>query len=176
MIALYVAPASKSHLVLLLIAPRSPPPLPAHHWAPPPPFTSFLPSCLEAAVHSTLAAEPRAPPLPPAMNRNHLNLNLTEELRRLPTKSQREEEPYDTVESPPPVDSGEDGPLEWDWDIEHEDRKREAAADATFLDASPFQVDRRVLKDVVREQMSVDVGRIQFLSAGEWRASLAGDA
>ncbi|KAL1695342.1 hypothetical protein GGG16DRAFT_45555 [Schizophyllum commune] len=100
------------------------------------------------------------------MNRNHLNLNLTEELRRLPTKSQREEEPYDTVESPPPVDSGEDGPLEWDWDIEHEDRKREAAADATFLDASPFQVDRRVLKDVVREQMSVDVGRIQFLSAG----------
>ncbi|KAL1751258.1 hypothetical protein FB107DRAFT_222402 [Schizophyllum commune] len=100
------------------------------------------------------------------MNRNHLNLNLTEELRRLPTKSQREEEPYDTVESPPPVDGGEDGPLEWDWDIEHEDRKREAAADATFLDASPFQVDRRVLKDVVREQMSVDVGRIQFLSAG----------
>ena len=110
------------------------------------------------------------------MNRNHLNLNLTEELRRLPTKSQREEEPYDTVESPPPVDGGEDGPLEWDWDIEHEDRKREAAADATFLDASPFQVDRRVLKDVVREQMSVDVGRIQFLSAGEWRARLAGDA
>ncbi|KAL1718341.1 hypothetical protein EV715DRAFT_201306 [Schizophyllum commune] len=100
------------------------------------------------------------------MNRNHLNLNLTEELRRLPTKSQREEEPYDTVESPPPVDGGQDGPLEWDWDIEHEDRKREAAADATFLDASPFQVDRRVLKDVVREQMSVDVGRIQFLSAG----------
>ncbi|KAL1659093.1 hypothetical protein GGF50DRAFT_120214 [Schizophyllum commune] len=149
-----------------MIACPPPPPRPAHHWAPPPPFTSFLPSCLEAAVHNTLAAEPRAPPLPPAMNRNHLNLNLTEELRRLPTKSQREEEPYDTVESPPPVDGGEDGPLEWDWDIEHEDRKREAAADATFLDASPFQVDRRVLKDVVREQMSVDVGRIQFLSAG----------
>ncbi|TRM59631.1 hypothetical protein BD626DRAFT_559529 [Schizophyllum amplum] len=100
------------------------------------------------------------------MNRNHLNLNLTEELRRLPTKSQREDEPYDSVESPPPVDSGEDGPLEWDWNIEHDDRKREAAADATLLDASPFQVDRRVLKDVVREQMSLDVGRIQFLSAG----------
>ncbi|KAL1741330.1 hypothetical protein HDZ31DRAFT_45673 [Schizophyllum fasciatum] len=100
------------------------------------------------------------------MNRNHLNLNLTDELRRLPTKSQREDEPYDAVESPPPVDGGHDGPLEWDWDIEHEDRKREAAADTNFLDASPFQVDRRVLKDVVREQMSTDVGRIQFLSAG----------
>ncbi|RDB27484.1 hypothetical protein Hypma_003863 [Hypsizygus marmoreus] len=57
-------------------------------------------------------------------------------------------------------------PLEWDWDIEHADRKREAKADAAQHGATPFQVDRRVLKDVVRESTGIDVGRITFLSAG----------
>ncbi|EAU81509.2 protein kinase subdomain-containing protein PKL/CAK/Fmp29 [Coprinopsis cinerea okayama7 len=58
-------------------------------------------------------------------------------------------------------------PLEWDWDIEHEDRKREKERDATlFPRETPFEVDRRLLKDVVREKMGVEVGRIKFLSAG----------
>jgi len=57
--------------------------------------------------------------------------------------------------------------VEWDWDIEHADRKREAKADATLHSATPFQVDRKVLKDVVREKMGADVGRITFLSAGK---------
>ncbi|EGO03333.1 hypothetical protein SERLA73DRAFT_101409 [Serpula lacrymans var. lacrymans S7.3] len=54
----------------------------------------------------------------------------------------------------------------WDWDVEHDDRKREARADAALHGAQPFQVDRRLLKDVVREKMGTDVGRITFLSAG----------
>lgn len=58
-------------------------------------------------------------------------------------------------------------PLKWDWDIEHEDRKIEAQADASMHNTQPFQVDRRVLKDVVWEKMGAPVGRIQFLSSGE---------
>jgi hypothetical protein len=57
-------------------------------------------------------------------------------------------------------------PLEWDWDIEHADRKREAQADAALHGAMPFEVDRRVLKDVVLEHMKTPVARIMFLSAG----------
>lgn len=57
--------------------------------------------------------------------------------------------------------------IEWDWDIEHADRKSEAQADAKMHGAQPFQVDRRVLKDVVREKMGSEVGRIKFLSSGE---------
>ncbi|KAJ7190686.1 hypothetical protein GGX14DRAFT_603637 [Mycena pura] len=61
--------------------------------------------------------------------------------------------------------AGEPGTkLEWDWDIEHADRKREAAA--TVHGAMPFEVDRRVLKDVVFEHMKTPVARIVFLSAG----------
>ncbi|KAF8628047.1 hypothetical protein AX17_006051 [Amanita inopinata Kibby_2008] len=57
-------------------------------------------------------------------------------------------------------------PLEWDWEYEHADRKYEAKADVALHGAIPFQVDRKVLKDVVREKMGVDVGRITFLSSG----------
>ncbi|EPQ53549.1 hypothetical protein GLOTRDRAFT_116957 [Gloeophyllum trabeum ATCC 11539] len=56
--------------------------------------------------------------------------------------------------------------IEWDWDVEHEDRKREKKADAAIHGAAPFEVDRRVLKDVVQEKMGTEVGRIVFLSAG----------
>lgn len=58
-------------------------------------------------------------------------------------------------------------PLEWNWEIEHADRKKERKADAALHGATPFEVDRRVLKDIVREKMGVDVGLITFLSAGE---------
>ncbi|TFK41788.1 hypothetical protein BDQ12DRAFT_678502 [Crucibulum laeve] len=57
-------------------------------------------------------------------------------------------------------------PLKWDWDAEHADRKRERKADAALHGATPFEVDRKVLKDVVREKMGREVGRIRFLSAG----------
>ncbi|KAL0576128.1 hypothetical protein V5O48_005846 [Marasmius crinis-equi] len=56
--------------------------------------------------------------------------------------------------------------LVWDWDVEQEDRKREAKADASLHGAIPFEVDRRVLKDVVREKMCVELARIEFLSSG----------
>ncbi|KAE9403548.1 hypothetical protein BT96DRAFT_814795 [Gymnopus androsaceus JB14] len=56
--------------------------------------------------------------------------------------------------------------LEWDWDVEHADRKAEAKADAALHGALPFEVDRKVLKDVVRERMGAEVVRIKFLSAG----------
>ena len=57
-------------------------------------------------------------------------------------------------------------PLVWDWDIEHADRKLEAKADATAHSSPPFQVDRKLLKDIVQEKMSEDVVRIKFLGAG----------
>lgn len=60
-------------------------------------------------------------------------------------------------------------PIEWDWDAEHADREKERKADATMMHMhnGPFQVDRKLLKDVVREKMECEVGRIQFLSSGE---------
>ncbi len=57
-------------------------------------------------------------------------------------------------------------PLEWDWDIEHEDRKAEAKADAAIHGATPFQVDRKLLKDIVHERMGAHVARIKYLGAG----------
>jgi hypothetical protein len=56
--------------------------------------------------------------------------------------------------------------LEWDWDLEHQDRAKEAKADRAVHNAQPFLVDRRVLKDVVKEKFQVDVARIVFLSSG----------
>lgn len=56
--------------------------------------------------------------------------------------------------------------LEWDWEVEHADRKCEAKADAALHGAIPFQVDRKILRDVVREKMGIDVGRITFLNSG----------
>lgn len=61
-------------------------------------------------------------------------------------------------------------PLQWNWEIEHADRKKERKADAALHGATPFEVDRKVLKDIVREKMGVDVGLITFLSAGEHSA------
>jgi len=56
--------------------------------------------------------------------------------------------------------------LEWDWDLEHQDRAKEAKVDRAVHHAQPFLVDRRVLKDVVKEKFQVDVARIAFLSSG----------
>jgi hypothetical protein len=67
--------------------------------------------------------------------------------------------------------------LEWDWTIEHADRKREARADsALHHHQHTFQVDRKVLKDVVREKMHTDVGRIKFLSSGKCLTSVLCDS
>ena len=74
---------------------------------------------------------------------------------------------------PPPMSGGaraqEQPPLkklEWDWDLEHQDRAKETKADRAVHNAQPFLVDRRVLKDVVKEKLRVDVARIVFLSSG----------
>ncbi|THH32577.1 hypothetical protein EUX98_g1626 [Antrodiella citrinella] len=56
--------------------------------------------------------------------------------------------------------------LQWDWDIEHQDRRREAKADAVVHNTQPFQVDRKLLKDIVHEKMGTEVARVQFLGAG----------
>ncbi|TBU59358.1 hypothetical protein BD310DRAFT_925391 [Dichomitus squalens] len=65
-----------------------------------------------------------------------------------------------------PAKPSEEHSLEWDWDIEHEDRKAEARADAAVHHAMPFQVDRKLLKDIVHERMGAEVARIRFLGAG----------
>jgi len=56
--------------------------------------------------------------------------------------------------------------IQWDWDVEHRDRQLEAKTEAALHGAQPFQVDRRVLRDVVREITGCEVGRIHFLSSG----------
>ena len=61
--------------------------------------------------------------------------------------------------------------LEWDWDLEHQDRAKEAKADRAVHNAQPFLVDRKILKDVVKEKFHVDVARIVFLSSGKFRKS-----
>ncbi|KAF5350778.1 hypothetical protein D9758_010343 [Tetrapyrgos nigripes] len=68
------------------------------------------------------------------------------------------------VDSQPP--SPEEDVLEWSWEAEHADRKREANIDASMHHATPFEVDRKLLKDVVFEKMGVPVLRILFLSSG----------
>lgn len=55
---------------------------------------------------------------------------------------------------------------EWDWAKEQADRKREAKADSAVHGAPSFHVDRNVLRDVIREKMDCQVGRIEFLSSG----------
>ncbi|KAL4073380.1 hypothetical protein J3A83DRAFT_2523341 [Scleroderma citrinum] len=69
-----------------------------------------------------------------------------------------------TVPLPPPPSRYT--PIEWDWEIEHKDRMRESKADSALHGTQPFQVDRRVLKEVVRERARAEVGRITFLSSG----------
>ncbi|KAI0072090.1 hypothetical protein K474DRAFT_1686788 [Panus rudis PR-1116 ss-1] len=64
------------------------------------------------------------------------------------------------IPAPPP-------PLQWDWDAEHADRKLEAKADAAFRDRPLFQVDRKLLKDIVQEKLATEVARITFLGAGK---------
>jgi hypothetical protein len=63
--------------------------------------------------------------------------------------------------------------VEWSWDYELEDRKKEAKADAAIHNFQPFQVDRKVLKDVVKEHFGCEVGRLKFLSSGTCAATLA---
>jgi hypothetical protein len=55
---------------------------------------------------------------------------------------------------------------EWDWNLEHADRKREVKADSAVHGAPPFHVDRNILRDVIREKLDCRVGRITFLNSG----------
>lgn len=61
--------------------------------------------------------------------------------------------------------------LEWNWELEHKDRAKEAKADRAVHHAQPFLVDRKLLKDVVKDKFQLDVARIVFLSSGEFRSS-----
>ncbi|KAI9063538.1 hypothetical protein FKP32DRAFT_1685924 [Trametes sanguinea] len=65
-----------------------------------------------------------------------------------------------------PPESPEKPRLVWDWDIEHADRQAERKADAAVHGAIPFEVDRKLLKDIVQERMGAEVARIKFLGAG----------
>jgi hypothetical protein len=56
--------------------------------------------------------------------------------------------------------------FEWDWPLEHADRKRESKADSAVHGAPIFYVDRNILRDVIKEKMECRVGRITFLSSG----------
>ena len=56
--------------------------------------------------------------------------------------------------------------IEWDWSLEHADRAREARLDAAGGVGDLFQVDRKVLRDTVKEKMGGEVVRIRFISSG----------
>ena len=56
--------------------------------------------------------------------------------------------------------------VEWDWDLEQADRKREVKADSAVHGAQPFLVDRNLLRDVIREKLGCRVCRITFLNSG----------
>src|SRR6266849_6199835 len=56
--------------------------------------------------------------------------------------------------------------IEWDWALEHADRKREAKADSAVHGAPILYVDRNILRDVIKEKMECRVGKITFLSSG----------
>ncbi|KAI0305262.1 hypothetical protein B0F90DRAFT_1702927 [Multifurca ochricompacta] len=56
--------------------------------------------------------------------------------------------------------------INWDWDLEHADRKREVKADSAVHGVQPFLVDRNILRDVIREKLDCRVGRITFLNSG----------
>ncbi|KAG7448379.1 uncharacterized protein BT62DRAFT_702658 [Guyanagaster necrorhizus] len=72
----------------------------------------------------------------------------------------------DALHSLPATTMAPEETLEWNWDVEHSDRRREKQADAALHGALPFLVDRSVLKDVVREKFATNPARIMFLSAG----------
>ena len=54
--------------------------------------------------------------------------------------------------------------LEWDLDIDLADRAREKRHDGA--DTS-FQVDRRIMRDIVKEKLGQEVARIRFISSGK---------
>jgi hypothetical protein len=94
--------------------------------------------------------------------------NLKTALSSLPTSSVMhlkrqktlQDPDLDTRTNPPRL------PLAWDWTLEHEDRKKERKVDAALNGLIPFEVDRKLLKDVVREKMGIEVARITFISSG----------
>lgn len=78
--------------------------------------------------------------------------------------------PIDTLDGQDKEGDDEPGEKEetvqWSWEFDQEDRKREAEADRTFKDYGVLQVERAVLKAVVKEKMGAEVVRIVFLSSG----------
>ncbi|KAF5336436.1 hypothetical protein D9611_006623 [Ephemerocybe angulata] len=111
-------------------------------------------------------------PVPPAQTKAAFTLDPPSMLRNGFSKLSLNG-PEDHGQPQPPSTSPPAEPLVWDWDIEHEDRRRERAYDAALRDTMPFEVDRRLLKDVVREKMGAEVGRIKFLSAGTFHKAAA---
>ncbi|CDO74845.1 hypothetical protein BN946_scf184280.g5 [Trametes cinnabarina] len=78
-------------------------------------------------------------------------------------------QPAQSMQPPePPADKPR---LVWDWDIEHADRQAERKADTAVHGAIPFEVDRKLLKDIVQERMGAEVARIKFLGAGTFQQS-----
>ncbi|KAG1763292.1 hypothetical protein EDD22DRAFT_887499 [Suillus occidentalis] len=74
---------------------------------------------------------------------------------------------------PLPQPSTSMSPIQWDWDLEHHDRSLEAKADAALHGAQPFQVDRRVLKDVVREMTACEAYLVTLVDSRELVARVA---
>jgi len=129
--------------------------------------STFILSSKEPAGDDIDKGEPSATPpypfsadSPSLMYRHPFALHLNDILEDTPDNTLD-----DAIQNE--AESSSRPPLEWDWTIEHEDRKRERKADMALRDSTPFEVDRKLLKDVVREKMGTEVGRIRFLSAGE---------
>jgi hypothetical protein len=76
--------------------------------------------------------------------------------------------PYSQPSSFTSLNATKPSVVQWDWNLEQADRKREAKADSAVHGAQPgpFLVDRSLLRDVIREKLGCRVGRITFLNSG----------
>ncbi|KAL7284120.1 hypothetical protein ACG7TL_001401 [Trametes sanguinea] len=117
---------------------------------------------LHHTLSHTNSSRPSSSAAPPARPRDQLATSRSRSENTI-HPAPRHNPPAQSMHPPEPAEKPR---LVWDWDIEHADRQEERKADAAVHGAIPFEVDRKLLKDIVQERMGAEVARIKFLGAG----------
>lgn len=108
----------------------------------------------------TVKAQPKpAQVLPSSATREAIASKAQPTSKSLPDPSPPPTSPTQTKKKPVKK-------LEWDWALEHADRTRELRLDAAGGVGDIFQIDRKALRDAVKEKMGGEVVRIRFISSG----------
>lgn len=108
----------------------------------------------------TVKAQPKpAQVLPSSATREAIASKAQPTSKSLPDPSPPPTSPTQTKKKPVKK-------LEWDWALEHADRTRESRLDAAGGVGDIFQIDRKALRDAVKEKMGGEVVRIRFISSG----------